>query len=172
MNISNPRHQSDRPITLPRLSRNPWPVAIIAWFAVFISFIGGFIVFASRQNMDLVRPDYYEDEMRFQQQLDRLNRTHSLAAKVAIAYERSKQAIIITLPAAQARRFTSGRIHFYRPSDARLDRELPLVVNADGVQRVETKQLRAGLWKVRLQWAASGEEFFFDQSILVDSPSS
>src|SRR5262249_28670359 len=82
-----------------------------------------------------------QDEVRFQQQLDRLNRTRPLTTAVAVAYDANQQAITVTLPAAHARHSASGHIHFYRPSDASLDRDVPLAVSADGVQRVETNGL-------------------------------
>src|SRR5947207_839195 len=61
--------------TMTKPRRNPWPIAIIAYFAVFISFIVTFIVWASHQRVDLVRADYYEAEIKFQQQIDRVERS-------------------------------------------------------------------------------------------------
>src|ERR1043166_2848691 len=45
--------------------RNPWPTAIIGYFVVFISFLIGFVAFASRQKVDLVQKDYYAEEILF-----------------------------------------------------------------------------------------------------------
>jgi nitrogen fixation protein FixH len=156
----------------PATSRNPWPIAIIAFFVVFITFILSFIAFAARQKVELVRSDYYDEEMRFQQQLDRLNRTHPINAQIAVTYDASQQRLTVTLPAAHARHTVTGRIQFYRPSDASLDQDIPLAVNADGVQQVDTKTLRAGLWKVRVSWKADDQEYFFGQSIVIDSRAS
>lgn len=147
---------------------NPWPVAIIAFFAIFITCVVVFIIFAARQRMDLVRPDYYEDEMRFQSQLDRLNRTLTVNAGVKVAFDARQQLITIELPREQAGAQPSGRIQFYRPSNASLDRNVPLAVNGDGVQRVDAKILPAGLWKVRVQWMVNGEDYFVDRVIVVE----
>ena len=59
--------------------RNPWPIAIVSYFIIFIAFIAWFITFAMRQKMDLVRDDYYDQEIRFQQQIDRVQRTQSIS---------------------------------------------------------------------------------------------
>ena len=151
---------------------NPWPVAIIAFFAIFIIGVVGFIIFATRQRMDLVRPDYYEEEMRFQGQLDRLNRTHSIDAGVAVDYNNRQQHILITLPREQADHRPTGRIQLYRPSNASLDRTVPLAVDAAGVQQVDASKLQAGLWKVRVQWTVNGEDYFVHRVIVVDPPRS
>jgi len=148
-------------------SRNPWPIAIIAYFIVFISGIVTFAIFASRQKVELVRPDYYADEIQFQQQLDRLNRTQPISAGVTIVYDSDQQTITVTLPVAHPQHATSGQIHLYRPSDAHLDQDLALALDPEGVQQVDAKTLRPGLWKVRVQWTVDGQDYFFAQTVIV-----
>jgi nitrogen fixation protein FixH len=150
-------------------SRNPWPIAIVAYFVLFIAFIAGFTVFATRQKIDLVSQDYYDKEIHFQDQIDRLNRTRPLAAQVAVDYSRARQQVSVTLPAGHSHRQVSGRIRLYRPSDAGIDQTIPLAVNDDGIQIVDVSRLRDGLWKVRVQWAVDGEEYCVDQPLVVSS---
>src|SRR5262245_14670744 len=133
-------------------NRNLWPHAIVAWFVIFASAMAAWIAFATRQNMDLVRTDYYEAEIRYQSQLDRLNRTAPLRSKVAIHYRAAAREITLRLPAEHATSHPAGRIHFYRPSEAALDFELPLTIDAQGPQRIDARKLPAGQWKVRVEW--------------------
>ncbi len=148
--------------------RNLWPTAIIGFFTLAIIFIVSFIAWAVRQREDLVSADYYEREVRYQTQLDSMNRSQSLAIQTVVTFEPTQQTIVITLPAAQLRGAT-GSVHLYRPSDARLDRELPLALDAEGVQRLDAKPLRDGLWKVRVKWNNAGQDFFLDQPVIVTS---
>ena len=150
-----------------RKTRNPWPLAIVVYFIVFITFIVTFTVFAARQKVDLVSPDYYEAEIRFQKQIERLSRTQPLNTRVAVTYDAGRQQVSIRLPSGPSSRPGSGLIGFYRPSDARIDRSVPLAVNDEGAQVVDVKQLRDGLWKVRVQWTLNGQEYFFDQPVVV-----
>jgi nitrogen fixation protein FixH len=159
-------------MNITSVSRNPWPFAIMAFFAVLISCIVAFIIFATRNKMELVNPNYYEDEMRFQQQIDRVTRTRALPAGVAAAYDAKQETITITLPPEHGRLAASGRIELYRPSDSKLDRHLPLALNSNGSQTVDVNAMRSGLWKLRVQWKAGGDEFFFDQSVFITKPSS
>jgi nitrogen fixation protein FixH len=146
--------------------RNPWPITITVFFIVFFSGLVAFIVFATTQHVDLVRADYYEEEIRFQQQIDRVNRTRQMAPDVTVAYDSGRHCIIIRLPLAQAGQ-ASGQVHLYRPSDARLDQKLPLNLTADGSQRLDATKLRSGLWKVRVQWAVAGQEFYHDEAVVI-----
>jgi hypothetical protein len=124
------------------------------------------IVLAVRQDMDLVRADYYEHEMRYQDQIDRLGGTLALGSQIAISYSPAEQAIVVALPAAHASA-AQGCVRLYRPADARLDREVPLRIGPDGRQRVEAKTLRGGLWKVRVEWTVDGREYYSDQPLVI-----
>ena len=148
----------------PNRSRNPWPIAIIAYFAAFISFIVGFVAFAARQKVDLVSPNYYEDEVRFQQHLDRMNRAQSVPAK--IVYDSIHEMVTIKLPVEHVGKLASGSIRFYRPADAKLDREIRLRPGAQGLQQIDTKSLAPGLWKVRVNWKADGQEYSCEQTVI------
>ena len=125
-----------------------------------------FITWSVRQGMDLVREDYYHEEMLFQKQIDTVNRTRAFTRETAIRYDGPAQAITIQLPAEHARQGVTGRIHLYRPSDARLDRHLKLAIDDAGAQRIDTAHLQPGLWKVRTQWSANGHDFYVDRSIV------
>ena len=144
-----------------------WPRALAIYFTVFISFLIVFITWAVRQNMDLVQEDYYNQEMLFQKRLDTMNRTRAFARETAIQTDAASQAIMIQLPADHVRQGVTGEIHLYRPSDAMLDRKLKLRPDHAGTQRVDTTGLQPGLWKVRVQWGANGEEFYLDRSIVL-----
>lgn len=144
---------------------NPWPYAILAWFVFAITVAVVFTAFAVRQEFDLVRPDYYEEELRHQQRIDSVKRTAALGGAVELRHDRATQRLRLAIPAAHAG--AQGEVHLYRPSDAGLDVRLPLETDAAGVQWIEADTVKSGLWKVRVQWAAGGEEFFLEQSVVI-----
>jgi nitrogen fixation protein FixH len=150
-----------------RSKRNPWPYAIAGYFVVFIAFIAAFSTWAVRQKMDLVNKDYYADEILYQTQIDTAARTIPFNSQIVVDYDTARCAINIHLPAEHARSNASGRIHLYRPSDAQQDRELSLAPDVNGGQSVDASRLQPGLWKVRLQWKAAGENFSFAKQIVI-----
>jgi nitrogen fixation protein FixH len=151
----------------PRPRRSPWPYAIAAYFAVAIIGIALFITWAVGQNMDLVRSDYYEQEILFQQQIDAVNRTRPFAKEIAVNYNPAAGTLLLRLPAAHLDQQLSGTAHLYRPSDAKLDRAMALRPDIDGRQVVAAGPLASGLWRVRLDWTAGGETYHFEQSVII-----
>jgi hypothetical protein len=151
--------------------RNFWPAGIIAAFVLFIAGTVGLVVLSARNHVELVSPDYYDQELRYQQHINRRARARALPEQARVSYDAARGNIVIALPAAQAR-VAQGRIQLYRPSDARLDRDLPLALDANGIQQLDAKQLHTGLWIVRVQWSVDGEQFFLNRSIVVKPGSS
>lgn len=146
-----------------------WPRSILVFFAVAILSLAIFITWAVQQNIDLVQPDYYAEEIRFQQQIERLRRTQPTHLQASIIYDSTRQSITVALPATFPPLETSGRIHLYRPSDAALDKNVKLALTADGRQHIDTRSLNAGWWKVRLYWTVRGEEFYSERALLIST---
>jgi nitrogen fixation protein FixH len=155
-----------KPASLPRPKCSLWPRAIAAYFAVAITGIVIFITWAVRQNIDLVRPDYYEQEILFQKQIDALNRTRPFASELKVGYDSKRRVLLLRLPAAHVTPQFIGTAHLYRPSDAKLDQRIGLKPDRDGQQTINAAALTPGLWKVRLDWSAGGESFAFEQTII------
>jgi len=151
--------------TLPRW--NPWPVSIIAFFTVAILGCGTFIAFCSRRPADLISPNYYEEEVDYQAQIDRLKFTQQQAPQASVSYNAMTKQILLRLGSQQSAAKISGRILLYRPSAQNLDRQLALTPNAHGVQFLDAASLAPGLWKVQVSWTVNERQYFMDQQIVL-----
>lgn len=146
---------------------NPWPVGIIAFFVCFIALTITFIVFSVRQRTDLVTPDYYEQELRYQEQIDLTKRTQVAGLNATVAYQAAADRLVVSLPEAHAVARPAGTIHLYRPAAAEMDREIALAVDEKGRQTVDASTLAGGPWKVRVRWTLGTVEFFSEQRVII-----
>jgi nitrogen fixation protein FixH len=146
---------------------NPWPVGLVIFFTIFISYIAGFITFASRQRMDLVRADYYDQEIRFQKQIDRVQRTAPIMAAAAMAYDAQAKTVTLKFPPAMAAAGVAGAVNFYRPSNADLDHNITLAPDHFGAQSISIRGFQPGRWKVRIQWTCQGQDYYFEQPLII-----
>ncbi len=154
-------------MNLKAIRTNPWPYAIIGWMLLFGTGMAAWVVVAVRNDPELVRPDYYEQEIAYQKQIDRLSRTAAVRGDVSVAYDLAKAQVALRIPSQHLADKLTGTIHFYRPSNAKSDFTLPLAVDAAGAQTIPTTKLQSGLWKVRVSWTSSGQEYFHDQSLVL-----
>jgi hypothetical protein len=61
-----------------------------------------------------------------------------------------------------------GTLHFYRPSDQRLDFTVEMKLDSCNRQKIRTTPMARGLWKVEAGWKAKGGEYFATQPIVVN----
>jgi nitrogen fixation protein FixH len=151
---------------------NPWPVCIIAWFTLAILGCGTFIFFCNRYPADLVAPDYYEQEVRYQGQIERIQHARQRAHLASVTYDANRKLIRIALPPGQDPGDATGSIQLYRPSAMDQDRQFNLKPGRDGVQTIQTANLRPGLWEVRVSWTVGRQDYFIDQRVFIGPPAS
>ena len=149
---------------------NPWPAGLILFFSLFFAGSIGFIIFSTCNPVQLVSRDYYQQEIQFQDQIDRQRLTRKYQATIDIQYDEDEQILWFKLPLDHARARVSGKILFYRPSNARLDRAIPLALTPEGTQTVRVDELKAGLWKIKIYWA-TGQGKYYHEVVVVIKPS-
>ena len=158
---------------------NAWPVCIIMFFAFAILGAASFIAFCNLHKTDLVSADYYEQELRYQSQMERAQRGQALGEQAAVGYDAVSKRITLEVPAYEGQRLSSseadfklkGTIHLYRPSAAGMDRHIKLQVDEQGRQAIDAGELSPGLWKVKILWTAGGQDYFIDRKVVIPARS-
>jgi len=151
---------------------DPWPVSIVAFFCVAIAGFAAFIWFCSRHPADLVAVDYYEQELRYQGQIDRVRNALRDAPGARVTYDSAIKCIIVSVPPDPGGGPARGVVQLYRPSAVNLDRQVTLQPDAAGTQRIDAADLSPGLWKVRVSWSVGEQDYFMDRRIVVESGAS
>ncbi|HRE11793.1 MAG TPA: FixH family protein [Ignavibacteria bacterium] len=140
-----------------------WGKGIVVVFIVFFLGIGVMVYRSMTRNIDLVTNNYYEKELKYQEQIDKINRTNSLEEGVKVEF--NGREIIINYPAG--RKDVTGEISFYKPSDAKSDFKINIEPTAEMKQVLSTDNLHKGLWKVQINWAMDGKDYFNEEKIMI-----
>jgi hypothetical protein len=148
-------------------SFNFWPYGIATVLVLFAGGVACLAFLALRHPPELVSRDYYEQELRYQDQIDRRARTAGLSTKLQIRTDTPSGRIHVVFPPDHARLGISGTLRLYRPSDAGLDRAIPLAPDALGIQSVETAVLAPGLWHLRVEWSSAGKDYTAAEKVRV-----
>jgi len=140
-----------------------WGKGIILVFVVFVLGIGVLVYRSMTKNIDLVTTNYYEKELKYQEQIDKINNTNSLKESIKIEY--NGNVILITYPAVQ--KDISGEISFYKPSDAKSDFKVKVEPGSDLKQMIGKEAFSKGLWKVQINWAMDGKDYFSEDKVMI-----
>ena len=143
-----------------------WGLRIIL---LYTAFVGGmlFLVYkCTQQNIDLVSVDYYAQELKFQDKIDRLNNSEQHDVKLAIVYTPEQSNIQITFPENSNSKNTKGEIVLFRPDNSKLDFKVPVDI-AEGIQNIPTENLTKGLWRVKSSWSTNDTPYYQEERIII-----
>ncbi|HEX2787623.1 MAG TPA: FixH family protein [Ignavibacteria bacterium] len=135
-----------------------WGKKIILVYAIFILGIASLVFISMRQNIDLVTDNYYEKELKYQEQIDKKKRTQSLKESIMITKINSD--LHISFPSDAIPK--SGEVTFYRPSDDSEDKIFLLKEN-EKEQIISLNNFSSGLWKVVIYWRTNGTEYLNEE---------
>jgi hypothetical protein len=146
--------------------RNPWPIGLTVVLGALVLLVIGFTAYTTTLRYDLVSASYYEDELRYQHEIDRERQALQAGAVPELALDAAGAVARLTFPAV-AGEVEGGEIHLYRPDDAGLDRRLPMALDSGRGQDVELAGLSPGLWRLHLRWSSAGREYAARQTLVV-----
>lgn len=142
-----------------------WGMRIVIVYVAFVAMIVFMIARTMGEKVELVTSDYYQEELRFQQQIDKANAVKDLGAVPMITA--NAEVIEIQFPDTLMQHGITGKIRLYRPSDASKDVVMDLGPGADGMQLIPTENLLTGLYDVKLSWSSGGEDYYYERSIYI-----
>ena len=148
-----------------KANRNLWPLGIFVTFTLFFAGMASVVAIAVTHRDHLVNDNYYEQELKFQSQIDAAARARDLGAM--IQFDAVADRLVVTVPVVQLAQKISGTVTLYRANDPKLDREFQLAPKADGTQTLDVSKLAAGPWRVRTAWLADGQNFFLEEKFTV-----
>ena len=140
-----------------------WGYSIIIVFVLFAGFIGTMVYFMTVEKIDLVREDYYQKELEFQTQIKKLSNTVNLKTKIIMTYLPESSELNIVFPT----RVINGEVKFFRPSDKKMDINIPLKFLKENPLHLSTQKLNKGYWKVQVIWTDGSKEYFSEQELFI-----
>ncbi|SDA82613.1 FixH protein [Algoriphagus alkaliphilus] len=137
-----------------------WGKGILLTIIAFVGFILTLVVISVRQDdIHLVTENYYEKEIKYQDQIDRETSAAGLDREV-LHFDSQSKSMVLDLPVG-----AKGNLQLFRPSDARLDQEISLDIQEEGKTTVSLDKLKSGYWKVQLTWTENGTDFYQEKKI-------
>ncbi|HZY81693.1 MAG TPA: FixH family protein [Cyclobacteriaceae bacterium] len=134
-----------------------WGKSIIVVFVLFAGFIATLVTVCVRQDVSLVSKEYYKDELKYGEQIERIENAEALPTKPGITIAGG----FLVINYDNFREITSGELKLFRPSNEKFDRQFDL--SATSTQSFDLTGLPAGMYRVRMKWAIEGKEYFIDE---------
>lgn len=142
-----------------------WGTGIVIGMVSFIAFILYMVITMStdsRYSHDLVTEEYYAKEMAYQDEIDAETNTNNLSEKVIS--KRMQTGWKISFPTEFTPHKIKGNVFLYRPSNQKLDFEIPLDLSSPDLL-IPDNNLIDGRWNIIINWRYEGKSFMYKEEI-------
>lgn len=139
-----------------------WGWKITLLYSGFVALILFLVISSSRQQIDLVAKNYYEQEIRYQDVINAGKNQSGLSAALGISAK--SDAVTISFPEEFSGKTVSGNIQFYAPVNAKWDRDfgIKLQNNAVIIPRSELENTR---YIVKISCVVDGKNFYQESDL-------
>lgn len=132
---------------------------------VLVAFVSMMIYFAVRSvktSLPLVTEKYYEEEIKYQDKINKQQNESSLEQKLVISTQNNK--LFITVPETYQASSVTGNVKLYFPADEKKDKEIPLNIVNGNIQEIDVTGLK-GLYTVQVDWNYESKDYFTEKKI-------
>ncbi len=144
-----------------------WGNKIIVSFILFITVLFTLVYISLNTEFSLVSENYYEQELAYQDQIDRETNVLNLEEAPEFQIDRELQQVIIRFPKTISQQVKEGKVKFYRASNARYDQDFALLLNDKHEFAMKIDQLLRGAWKIQLTWSDGIKEYYKELNFVI-----
>lgn len=135
-----------------------WGWKITLLYGGFVMMMVILVVLSSQQDIPLVRKDYYEHDLKYNEHLIRMANSQKLTKNVAVKYDEPNEKITLQFP--EAMESLSGEILVFRPSQEGIDFTLPIEKLKNNQLIFGTSEMLKGKWKLKINWKNNSTTYY------------
>lgn len=141
-----------------------WGTGIFIFLTLFLLAAGVFIVFAFRQDVNLVHKDYYQQGVDYTEQMN--VEARSAQYKGALKTSFSEDQFIVEFYNTSEFAIDSGGVQLYRPSDSKLDLKMDMSSSGDAASFPKEK-LISGRYILIVSWYSEGLKYELNEAVFI-----
>ena len=141
-----------------------WGTGILIFLILFLSACAVFIVFAMRQDVNLVHDDYYEKGVDYTNQMEVEARSIEYFDSIQTFEENGS--FLVQFESNLALSIDSGNLLMFRPSSSSLDLNMPFNLSGNTLY-ISREDLVPGRYILKLSWFSGGLEYQVDKTISI-----
>lgn len=141
-----------------------WGTGIFLFLVLFLAGSAAFIIFASRQTVNLVHKDYYEKGVDYSEEIRVKARSKEFIE--ALNIQSGNESLQITIDPSVAAKIDSGSMYLYRPSDSKRDITFTMEPRTSQVA-FRKSDLSNGRYILKFTWYSNGTKYQIQQPVNV-----
>ena len=141
-----------------------WGYKILLVYLVFVAGILYLVVQSSKQSVDLVTPDYYAQELKYQEKIDQRKRAEALSGP--LRYQIIGQQLEVIFPREFAGKTIGGELLLYYPANSSKDVRAPIAAT-DNTMRINLPKDTHGMHILQVSWTSDGISYYVEENLFI-----
>jgi hypothetical protein len=134
-----------------------WGYRIVVGMVIFMLFIAYLSYRMINTKVDLVADNYYESGQAYQDRIQKLNNTEKIINQIKFEFDKKTSTLSYDVT-----KLDSGTLSIYRPSDKKLDFNIPL---SSASAQLDLSMIESGSWRVQANWYSQGLGYQYNMLI-------
>ena len=139
-----------------------WGTGILIFLILFLLACAAFIIFAMRQDVNLVHKDYYEKGVDYTDKMNVDARSMQFLDKIQISY--NNKFLLVDFDKSLVSKIDSGKVLLYRPSSSKQDVNFTMTF-FEGTLKIPKGNLVSGRYVLKLSWYSEGLKYEIDKPV-------
>lgn len=147
---------------MKKLNWGHWIAIVLGVFLILNVIV---VVFTFTQDVELVTDNYYEKELKYQDELGKMNKALSLPDSLKISM--NSYELVIDYPKSILKNKLSGIVHLYRPDQKKYDYDVEIKYDETGKQMINMSGKAPGKWKISISINDGEHDYLFKDVIFL-----
>ena len=142
-----------------------WGTGLVIGMLLFIGFILFLVIKMTTNealNHDLVTEDYYNKELRYQEEIDAEKNMNDF--KENIIGEKIADGWVLKFPKEIDASKIKGTVFLFRPSNKKLDFDFPIELSSSNLL-IPDERLLDGRWNITIDWNYNNKNYLYKKAI-------
>lgn len=138
-----------------------WGLAIV--YSSFVAFMLFMVWQSTVMKTELVTTDYYGKELKFQDQLNKMNRAGGLGD--TISWTVNSRQVMLSFPKEVKGKKVKADILFYKPDNSLRDFNVSCHPDSTGNCLIASDKFHHGIYKMKIDWSA-GDQTYYTEGVI------
>lgn len=132
---------------------------LLAGFGGMLIMMSILVYLSIKQDITMVSNNYYEQELQYQHQIDA--RANTLSYRNDFSLTTSEDSIVLQLPEQLSQVMSQGKVHFYCPSNPKLDR-VQALAPGNGIYHFDRSAVPADNYVVKISFTSGDKDYYHE----------
>lgn len=142
-----------------------WGHGLMGLYISFALAMLFFVYKCSQHPVDLISADYYDKEIKFQQQYDKEQNAEALSSPLQLNVNAENKTVELNFPTISNTSVLKGTIYFMRPDNSADDKNIAIAANELHLQTIDYSTWKKGLYRMEVNWS-DGVKDYYKQSFI------